>query len=190
MVNLQTKRKFVLIKLDETLNWQHGVYVAAAMASETTAAATGAVGEVRRDPMAMIPFFGYNMGDYFRHWLEMGKSSDKAPRIFHVNWFRTGDEGEFLWPGFGDNLRVLEWILDRCEGKGGAGETPIGYVPRPSDLNLDGLDISPEVMQQLLEVDRESWRAELDGQSEFFERFGDHLPDEIREELEATRKRL
>ncbi|MCZ6792371.1 MAG: phosphoenolpyruvate carboxykinase (GTP) [Planctomycetota bacterium] len=174
----------------EALNWQHGVYVAAAMASETTAAATGAVGEVRRDPMAMIPFCGYNMGDYFRHWLEMGKRSDKAPRIFHVNWFRTGDEGEFLWPGFGDNLRVLEWILDRCEGKGGAGETPIGYVPRPGDLNLDGLDISPEVMQQLLEVDRQSWRAELDGQSEFFERFGDHLPDEIREELEATRKRL
>ena len=174
----------------EALNWQHGVYVGAAMASETTAAATGAVGEVRRDPMAMIPFCGYNMGDYFRHWLEMGKRSDKAPRIFHVNWFRTGDEGKYLWPGFGENLRVLEWILDRCEGKGGAGETPIGYVPRPGDLNLDGLDISPEVMQQLLEVDRQSWRAELDGQSEFFERFGDHLPDEIREELEATRKRL
>ena len=174
----------------EALSWEHGVYVGAGMASETTAAASGAVGKVRRDPMAMIPFCGYNMGDYFSHWLEMGRKSDRVPKIFHVNWFRTGKTGEFLWPGFGENLRVLLWILSRCEGEGKAEETAIGHVPGPGGLDLEGLNISPDVVQDLLDVDRDAWLEELDSQTEFFVKFGDRLPSAVRQELEATRRRL
>jgi phosphoenolpyruvate carboxykinase (GTP) len=161
------------------------------MASETTAAATGAVGVVRRDPMAMLPFCGYNMGDYWAHWISMGeKLGDKAPKIFNVNWFRTDDEGHFIWPGFGDNLRVLEWILNRCEGKVDAAETAIGYVPFAEDINLDGLDFSIDTLKGILEVDNALWSEETKGIEEFYARFGDKLPETLREQLAALRARL
>ena len=173
-------------------DWQHGVFVGATMASETTAAAAGAVGVVRRDPMAMKPFVGYNMADYFGHWLEMGKKMDpeKAPKIFHVNWFRRGDEGEFLWPGFGDNMRVLNWIVDRCEDKVDAKETSIGYVPYKDDLNLEGLDISDEVIDELLSVKKEYWVDDIENQKEFFKQFGDRLPKEITLELNKLEENM
>lgn len=172
----------------QSYDWQHGVFVGATMASETTAAATGAVGVVRRDPMAMIPFCGYNMGDYFAHWLEMGKKIPNPPKIFHVNWFRLDDEGNFMWPGFGDNMRVLNWILDRCEGKADAVESPIGYLPK--EIDTTELDIEPAVMKDLLSVDKEVWKEEVKGQREFFEKFGDKLPDGIKEELDKLEARL
>ncbi len=174
----------------EAFNWQHGVFVGATMASETTAAAIGAVGVVRRDPMAMIPFCGYNMADYFGHWLEMGKKIPKAPKIFHVNWFRLDENGKFIWPGFGDNLRVLNWIIDRCEGKVEAVETPIGYLPTVDAINTEGLDISEEVMKELLKVDKSVWMEDVKGQKEFFEKFGDRLPQAIKDELKALEERL
>ncbi|MFH1256706.1 MAG: phosphoenolpyruvate carboxykinase (GTP) [Candidatus Diapherotrites archaeon] len=173
----------------ESFNWQHGVFIGATMASETTAAATGKVGVVRRDPMAMLPFCGYNIGDYFAHWLKMGKKTTHPPKIFHVNWFRTNAEGKFLWPGFGENLRVLEWIAQRCEGKGEAVKTPIGFVPAPGAINTDGLDVSQETMQELLSVDKNAWLEELKQQEEFFAKF-DRLPKEIREEHETLKERL
>ena len=166
----------------ESFDWQHGVFVGATMASETTAAATGNVGVVRRDPMAMLPFCGYNMADYFGHWLEMGKRIPHPPKIFHVNWFRRGGDGKFLWPGFGENVRVLKWILERVEGRGAAQETPIGYVPAANALTLDGLNITPQQMDQLLEVNPEDWEQELADTSEFFQKFGNRLPDELRRE--------
>ena len=172
----------------QSYDWQHGVFVGATMASETTAAATGAVGVVRRDPMAMIPFCGYHMGDYFAHWLEMGKKIPNPPKIFHVNWFRLDDEGHFMWPGFGDNMRVLNWILDRCEGKTDAVESPIGYLPK--EIDTTELDIDPAVMKDLLSVDKEVWKEEVKGQREFFEKFGDKLPDGIKEELDKLEARL
>lgn len=173
----------------QSFSWAHGVYVGSAMASETTAAAAGAVGVVRRDPMAMRPFFGYNVGDYFAHWLEMGKKlGDKAPKIFNVNWFRTDDNGRFLWPGFGDNLRVLEWILKRCFDEVGADETVIGYEPKPEDIDLDGSGVTVETLKELLTLDAESWRENCAGIREYFEQFGDKLPHELREELEALEK--
>ena len=173
----------------QSFDWNHGVYVGSAMASETTAAATGAVGVLRRDPMAMLPFCGYHMGDYFQHWLDMGKKlGDKAPKIFNVNWFRTDDNGRFLWPGFGDNLRVLEWILKRCFDEVGADETPIGYEPKPEDINLDGCGVTVETLRQLLTLDAESWRENCAGIREYFEQFGDKLPHELRDELEALEK--
>ncbi|OGW83139.1 MAG: phosphoenolpyruvate carboxykinase [Omnitrophica bacterium RIFCSPHIGHO2_02_FULL_51_18] len=174
----------------ETLNWQHGTYVGATMASETTAAATGAVGVVRRDPMAMLPFCGYNMGDYFGHWLSIGKKIAKPPKIFHVNWFKTDSQGKFLWPGFGENLRVLLWAIERVEGAGKAKQTPIGNVPTADAIDLTGLDISKEKMEYLLEVDRAEWEAELDSQNEFFDKFAGRLPKEIISEQEALRARL
>ena len=174
----------------QSFNWQHGVFVGATMASETTAAAAGQVGVVRRDPMAMIPFCGYNMGDYFGHWLEMGKKIPNPPKIFHVNWFRTNADGKFLWPGFGDNMRVLLWILDRCEGKVGANETAIGYLPKKEDLNLTGLDISDDTLTELLSIDKEVWLKETEGIGEFFAKFGDKLPKELAEELDNLKKRL
>lgn len=174
----------------QSLNWQHGVFVGATMASETTAAASGAVGVVRRDPMAMIPFCGYNMGDYYRHWLEMGKKITNPPKIFHVNWFRTNEEGKFIWPGFGENLRVLKWILSRCEGKGKAVETPIGYTPTVDALDLEGLDLPPETVEELLKVDNEAWKEELDGMLAFFKQFGDRLPQEIMNEYNGLKSRL
>jgi phosphoenolpyruvate carboxykinase (GTP) len=174
----------------EATNWQHGVYVAATMASETTAAATGAVGVTRRDPMAMLPFCGYNMADYFRHWLEMGQRIPHPPRIFHVNWFRKDADGKFLWPGYGENVRVLKWILERIEGNAAANDTPIGLVPTPDALTLDGLDISRTTMKQLLSVDPSEWSEEYAGIGEFFQAFGDRLPAEIREEHARLGERL
>ena len=159
----------------QSRDWNHGVFVGSTMASETTAAATGAVGVVRRDPMAMIPFCGYNMADYWQHWIDMGeKLGDKAPKIFHVNWFRTDEEGHFIWPGFGDNLRVLDWMLKRCEGKVGAKETAIGYVPEVDDINLEGLDFSKEALAGILNVDKDLWKAEIPGIKEFYAKFGDN----------------
>lgn len=174
----------------QSFGWQHGTFVGSIMASETTAAASGAVGVVRRDPMAMRPFVGYNMGDYFAHWLEMGKKIPHAPKIFHVNWFRTDDEGHFIWPGFGDNMRVLLWILARCEGKVDAVESPIGYLPKPEDINVEGLDISEDTLKDLLSVDRESWEADIENIKEFYAQIGDHVPAELYEELAALEKRL
>ena len=175
----------------QSRSWKHGVFVGSTMASETTAAAAGAVGVVRRDPMAMLPFCGYHMGDYFAHWLEMGeKLGDKAPKIFNVNWFRTDDDGKFIWPGYGDNMRVLMWILGRCDGSAEAVETPIGYEPRPCDIEREGLDLSEKTVAELLSVDKELWRQEADGISEFYKKFGDKLPKELSEELETLKKNL
>ena len=174
----------------ESFNWQHGTFVSSIMASETTAAAAGAVGVVRRDPMAMRPFVGYNMGDYFAHWLEMGKKIPHAPKIFHVNWFRTDDEGHFIWPGFGDNMRVLLWILDRVAGKVDAKETAIGYVPNADDINIEGLDLSKDTLKELLEVDVPSWKQDIGNIKEFYDLVGERVPAELREELDALEKRL
>ena len=174
----------------QSFNWQHGAFVGSIMASETTAAAAGAVGVVRRDPMAMRPFVGYNMGDYFKHWVEMGKVIPNAPQIFHVNWFRTDDEGHFIWPGFGDNMRVLLWILARCEGKAEAVETAIGYVPKAEDINIEGLDITIDTIKDLLTVDKESWLADVEDIKKFYELVGDHVPAEMFEELAALEARL
>ena len=172
-------------------DWEHGVFVGSIMASETTAAASGAVGVVRRDPMAMLPFCGYHMGDYFQHWLDMGKKlGDKAPKIFNVNWFRTDDEGHFIWPGFGDNMRVLMWILDRCEGKADAVETPIGYEPKPEDINIEGLNIDLDTLKGLLDVDKNLWKEDAAGIEEFYQKFGDRLPKELKAELETLKKNL
>ncbi|MEG0456938.1 MAG: phosphoenolpyruvate carboxykinase (GTP), partial [Oscillospiraceae bacterium] len=172
-------------------DWNHGVFIGSTMASETTAAATGAVGVVRRDPMAMRPFCGYNMGDYFKHWIEMGeKLGDKAPKIFNVNWFRTDDEGNFVWPGFGDNMRVLMWIIDRCEGKADAVETPIGFEPKADEINIDGLNISKAVLEDLLSVDKTLWTKEADEIEDFYKTFGDKLPSELKEELAKLRANL
>ncbi len=174
----------------QSRSWQHGVFVGSIMASETTAAATGAVGVVRRDPMAMRPFAGYDMGDYFAHWLEMGKKIPNKPLIFNVNWFRTDDEGHFIWPGFGDNMRVLMWILARCEGKVDAVETPIGYVPKPEDIDLTGLDLSIDTLKGLLNVDKDLWREEVAGIEEFYKQVGDRVPKELYEELGELKGRL
>ncbi|HHX56757.1 MAG TPA: phosphoenolpyruvate carboxykinase (GTP) [Clostridiales bacterium] len=176
----------------ESFDWTHGTFVGSTMASETTAAAAGAVGVVRRDPMAMLPFCGYNMGDYFGHWLEMGeKLGDNAPKIFNVNWFRTDDEGHFIWPGFGDNMRVLDWIIDRCDGKAEAVETAIGYEPKPEDINIEGLDdITLDVVTDLLNVDTKLWKEEVDGIKEFYGKFGDKLPKALNDELVKLEARL
>ena len=175
----------------QSKSWENGVFVGSIMASETTAAATGAVGVVRRDPMAMLPFCGYHMGDYFAHWLEMGqKLGDKAPKIFNVNWFRLDDEGNFIWPGFGDNMRVLNWILDRCEGKADAVETPIGYVPKAEDIDLEGLDFDIETLKSILEVDKDLWTKEAEGIEEFYAKFGDKLPAELRNQLNTLKANL
>jgi phosphoenolpyruvate carboxykinase (GTP) len=174
----------------ESFDWQHGVFVGATMASETTAAATGNVGIVRRDPMAMLPFCGYNMADYFQHWLDMGKRIPHPPKIFHVNWFRRGADGKFLWPGYGENVRVLKWILERVEGRAAAQETPIGYVPTPNGLTLDRLNISRENIEELLRVNPEDWEEDLADSNEFFQKFGSRLPHELREEHEKLSRRL
>lgn len=174
----------------QSFNWQHGTFVGSIMASETTAAAAGAVGVVRRDPMAMRPFAGYNMGDYFKHWLDMGKNIPNPPKIFHVNWFRTDDEGHFIWPGFGDNMRVLLWILDRCAGVADAVETPIGFVPKAEDINIEGLDIDLDVMRELLTVDKVSWLEDVENIKEFYKLVGDHVPAELQKELTALEARL
>ena len=175
----------------QSFNWQHGSFVGSIMASETTAAAAGAVGVVRRDPMAMRPFVGYDMGDYFQHWIDMGKKIPNAPKIFHVNWFRTDDEGHFIWPGFGDNMRVLMWILARCEDKVDAVETAIGYVPKAEDINIEGLEnVTLDTIRDLLSVDVESWKADVENIKEFYALVGDRVPAEMKEELAALEKRL
>ena len=175
----------------QSKDWVNGVFVGSAMASETTAAAAGAVGVVRRDPMAMLPFCGYHMGDYFEHWLKMGeKLGDKAPKIFNVNWFRTDDEGNFLWPGFGDNMRVLNWIIDRCEGKADAKETAIGYVPMPEDIDLTDLDMDRATLESILEVDKDVWEKEAAEIEEHYKKFGDRLPKELREQLNNLKANL
>ncbi len=175
----------------QSKDWVNGVFVGSAMASETTAAAAGAVGVVRRDPMAMLPFCGYHMGDYFAHWLEMGeKLGDKAPKIFNVNWFRTDDEGNFVWPGFGDNMRVLNWIIDRCEGKATATETAIGYIPQPEDIDLTDLDMDIETLKSILKVDKDVWTKEAEEIEEHYKKFGDKLPAQLREQLDALKANL
>ncbi|MGI8481608.1 MAG: phosphoenolpyruvate carboxykinase (GTP) [Chthoniobacterales bacterium] len=172
-------------------DWEHGVYVGATMASETTAAATGAVGQVRRDPMAMLPFCGYNMGHYFKHWLEIGPRLTNPPLIFHVNWFRKGADGKFLWPGYGENMRVLKWMVDRCEGKSGAEKTPIGCVPRPEDLDLEGLaDVTPERLKELLSVKPDEWKTELEGQAKFFETLKPDIPRELLAQRDKVAERF
>ena len=174
----------------QSRSWDNGVFVGSIMASETTAAAAGAVGVVRRDPMAMLPFCGYHMGDYFQHWIDMGKKIKVQPKIFNVNWFRTDSEGHFIWPGFGDNMRVLDWILKRCEETVDADETAIGYVPKPEDINLEGCGVDKETLKGLLNVDTETWKKETEGIKEFYKKFGDKLPKELNEELASLESRL
>ncbi len=175
----------------QSRDWENGVFIGSAMASETTAAAAGAVGVVRRDPMAMLPFCGYHMGDYFQHWLDMGKKlGDKAPKIFNVNWFRTDDDGNFIWPGFGDNMRVLNWIVERCEGKADATETAIGYVPKPEDIDLTDLDMDMDTLKSILTVDHDVWTKEAAEIEEHYKKFGDKLPAELRHQLETLKKNL
>ena len=176
----------------QSRSWNNGVFIGSITGSETTAAAAGAVGVVRRDPMAMLPFCGYNMGDYFKHWIEMGEIlGDKAPKIFNVNWFRVDEEGHFIWPGFGDNLRVLEWMLKRCDGEVDAVETAIGYVPKAEDINLEGLDdFSIETLKGILEVDNAKWAKEAEGIEEFYKKFGDKLPQELRDQLNTLKANL
>lgn len=172
-------------------DWEHGVYLGATMASETTAAATGAVGKVRRDPMAMLPFCGYNIGDYFRHWLETGPRLTNPPLIFHVNWFRKDATGKYLWPGFGDNMRVLKWMIDRCEDKSGAQRTAIGCIPRAEDLDLEGLEgVSAEQLKTLLSVEPNEWKKELAGQKEFFDSLAPNVPTELLAQHDKLAERL
>ncbi|WP_028847050.1 MULTISPECIES: phosphoenolpyruvate carboxykinase (GTP) [Thermocrispum] len=186
------RRKTTVPLVAEARDWQHGTFLGATLSSEKTAAAAGKVGEVRRDPMAMLPFLGYHVGDYFQHWLDTGKRADagKLPRIFYVNWFRRGEDGRFLWPGFGENSRVLKWAIERIEGKAAAHETPIGWVPSADDLDLDGLDVSREDVEAALRVDPEEWKAEIPLIEEWFAKIGDKLPSALRDELEALKQRL
>jgi len=186
------RRSTVVPLVHEAFDWSHGVFLGATMASETTAAAAGAVGKLRRDPFAMLPFCGYNMGDYLAYWLAIGREHDdtKLPRIFYVNWFRKDPDGRFLWPGFGDNSRVLEWVFRRCEGRAGATETPIGLVPAPGSLHLDGVEVASADLAELLRVDPAQWREELASIREHLESFGEQLPAELLGELDALEKRL
>ena len=174
----------------EARDWTHGVLIGAGAASETTAAATGQVGVVRRDPMAMKPFCGYNFADYWNHWLSFSKRSSKLPKIFHVNWFRQGPDGKFLWPGFGENLRVLRWILDRCDGKAQAQSTPIGFLPADGSIDTHDLDVSAETMRTLLTVDREKWLAEIRALQEYFQGYGTRMPAKLLAELHSTQTAL
>ncbi len=176
----------------ESFNWEHGVFVGATMASETTAAAAGKVGVIRNDPMAMLPFCGYNMGDYFKHWIEIGKKIEKSklPKIFNVNWFRTDENGKFIWPGFGDNMRVIMWILKRCCDEIDAVETSIGFLPKPEDLNTQGLDIEQKALEQILSVDKNLWQQEAEVIEKFFTKFGDKLPQEMKTQLQNLKERL
>jgi phosphoenolpyruvate carboxykinase (GTP) len=186
------RRKTTVPLVTEARDWQHGTFMGATMSSEKTAAATGGLGQVRRDPMAMLPFLGYNVGDYFAHWVNTGKGADaaKLPKIFYVNWFRRGDDGRFLWPGFGENSRVLKWAIERIEGKAAAVETPIGYVPTADQMDLDGVDAPLADVEAALEVDVEEWKAELPLIEEWFDKIGEKLPTSMRDELEALRQRL
>jgi phosphoenolpyruvate carboxykinase (GTP) len=185
------RRASVVPLVTESFDWQHGTFLGATVSSETTAAAAGKVGRLRRDPMAMLPFCGYNMGSYFAHWLELGaKAGVKMPKIFYVNWFRKDDKGKFLWPGYGENSRVLKWIFERCDGTAKAVDTPIGRLPRPEDLDVEGLDIPAGNMAKLLSVDLEGWLAEVPPIRQFFSDFGDRLPRELHEEVDRLEQRL
>ena len=186
------RRGSVVPLIHESFDWGHGVFLGSIMASETTAAQTGAVGNLRRDPFAMLPFCGYNMADYFAHWLSIGRATtpDKLPKIFYVNWFRKSPEGAWLWPGFGDNSRVLQWVFDRVEGKGAAMETAIGYLPAQGAIDLDGVDVSAEDMAELLRVDADEWRAEVPGIEELYASFGERVPQELHDQLASLRNRL
>lgn len=174
----------------QSRNWNHGVFIGSAMASETTAAASGKVGVVRRDPMAMLPFCGYNMADYFAHWIEMGKKTDKLPKIFNVNWFRTDDNGNFIWPGYGENFRILEWILNRCEDKVDARESEIGYIPNVKDINMEELSVDKEQLQELLSIDKDLWLEDAEGIEEFYNKFEGRIPDELKNELKTLKNNL
>ena len=175
----------------ETFGWNHGVFAGSTISSETTAATTGKTGVLRHDPMAMIPFCGYNMGDYFAHWVKMGKLlGDKAPKVFNVNWFRTNKEGKFLWPGYGENLRVLEWIINRCEEKVGAKKTPVGYVPIDKDINLEDSGVSEDTLKDLLNIDKDLWEKEVENIKDFYKMFGKNLPEELENELKLLESRL
>jgi len=178
------KRSKLIPLVTESLSWQHGVFSGARMGSETTAAATLKVGTLRRDPMAMLPFCGYNMGDYFRHWLSIGKKMKNPPKVFFVNWFRTDENGKFMWPGFKQNIRVLKWIIERSQGQGGGKETPIGIVPRTQDIDMTGLDIDKSVMEKLFEVNMGEWESEIGDIKQFFTQFGSHMPSELWEEFD------
>lgn len=171
-------------------DWNHGVFVGSIMASETTAAATGAVGVVRRDPMAMLPFCGYNMADYWQHWIDMGKKIKSQPKIFNVNWFRTDDEGHFIWPGFGDNLRVIEWVLARCFNEVGARQCELGFVPETDDINIDGTGLDKNVLEGLLSIDRDLWKKEASEIREYYKMFGDKVPKEIMQSLATLEENL
>jgi phosphoenolpyruvate carboxykinase (GTP) len=189
------RRKTTIPLVTEARDWVHGTFMGATLSSETTAAAVGQVGVVRRDPMAMLPFIGYHAGDYFNHWIEVGKDNDasKLPKIFYVNWFRregADGEGGFLWPGFGENSRVLKWVVERIEGQAAAVETPIGHVPTPESLDTDGLDLTADQIEQALRVDVEEWKAELPQIQEWFEKFGDQLPAVLWTELDGLKARL
>jgi phosphoenolpyruvate carboxykinase (GTP) len=186
------RRSTVVPLITEAFDWQHGVFLGSIMASETTAAAAGAVGKLRRDPFAMLPFCGYNMADYMEHWLEIGREADadKLPRLFYVNWFRKGADGKFLWPGYGENSRVLEWVFERCAGRGEAVKTPIGYLPAKGAVAIDGLDVAPGTMDELLKVDAAEWREELESIADHFRRLGDRIPPELLDELSRLEKRL
>jgi phosphoenolpyruvate carboxykinase (GTP) len=186
------RRKTTVPLVTEARDWQHGTFMGATMSSEMTAAAKGGKGQVRRDPMAMLPFLGYNVGEYFQHWVDVGKgaSADKLPKIFYVNWFRRGDEGQFLWPGFGENSRVLKWAIERMEGTAAAAETPIGFVPTADQIDLEGLDADVADIEAALAVDVEEWKAEIPLIEEWFAKVGDNLPTSMRDELEALKQRL
>jgi len=186
------RRGSVVPLVHEAFDWQHGVFLGSIMASETTAAASGEVGKLRRDPFAMLPFCGYNMADYWSHWLEVGEKVDaeKLPRIFYVNWFRKSEDGRYLWPGFGDNSRVLEWIFDRCAGRAEAQKSAIGLLPAPGAINVEGLDVSSDDLTELLRVDVEQWLAELPAIGEYYDRFGERMPTQLRDELEELDDRL
>jgi phosphoenolpyruvate carboxykinase (GTP) len=178
--------------VNEALSWQHGTFLGSIMSSETTAAAAGQVGALRHDPMAMLPFCGYHMGDYFAHWLKLGAQADaaKLPRVFYVNWFRKGADGKFLWPGYGENSRVLKWVFERVHGTAQAVDTPIGRLPAPGALDVTGLKVTDAALEELLHVDIEGWSNELPVMKKHFERFGSHLPKGLRDELNALEQRL
>ncbi len=186
------RRKTTIPLVTEARDWAHGTFMGATLSSETTAAAVGQVGVVRRDPMAMLPFIGYNAGDYFNHWINVGKDNDatKLPKIYYVNWFRRDQDGGFLWPGFGENSRVLKWVVERLEGQAAAVETPIGHVPAPGALDVDGLDVTPEAMEAALAVDAEEWKAEIPQIQEWFDKFGEDLPTVLWTELDGLKARL
>ncbi len=184
------RRKKLIPLVMESFSWQHGVFLGARMGSETTAAAAGQTGVVRRDPMAMLPFCGYNMGDYFGHWLNVGRKTKNPPKIFSVNWFRTDEDGNYMWPGFGENIRAIKWIIDRCEGRVEARETPIGLVPHTKDIDTNGLEIPHEKLEKLFDVNMSEWHDEIGGIKEFMDKFGSHMPKELFEEYEKLAKAI